>query len=223
MKLLENSFASSHRRKELIIKFGLIQVLIALLALLFLQCRNKSTTIPVIHPALDTTSVITTGIDSNYIPIASYYPEETKEKLRNLEKKKFSKGAIADQVLDFLKRGTNDFGEEFKFIDLVFVNRTAQVDPKFNNEITELAEIMNQFPKMKIKLLSYTDNVGYASENEKLSQDRAVAIQQGLSNQGISVDRIEIKAFGGKYPVADNKTFDGRMLNNRIEMMILNL
>ncbi|HEX5624513.1 MAG TPA: OmpA family protein, partial [Saprospiraceae bacterium] len=63
--------------------------------------------------------------------------------------------------------------------------------------------------------------VGDEKANEQLSANRAMAIKSGLEAAGIGGERVEIDAFGEKYPVADNKTADGRMLNNRIEMMIL--
>jgi outer membrane protein OmpA-like peptidoglycan-associated protein len=120
-----------------------------------------------------------------------------------------------------LKRGENDFGEEFKFIDLRFVDRGYEINPKFGQEIPDLATIMKAFPNIRIKLMAYTDNVGEEKANEQLSANRAMAIKSGLETAGISGERIEISAFGEKYPVADNSTTDGRMLNNRIEMMIL--
>lgn len=153
--------------------------------------------------------------------IASHHSEDIKSKLRELEKQEFSKGSIADQVRDFLKRGENDFGEEFKFIELRFVNRTAVIDPKFGKEVKDLAVVMNEFLNLKIKLMSYTDNIGDEKLNEKLSQDRAESILKGLLDAGISKERVIIKSYGEKYPVANNKTFDGQLLNNRIEMMIL--
>ncbi|MBK9223221.1 MAG: OmpA family protein [Saprospiraceae bacterium] len=219
-----------NHRQELVMKFGFIQILLALLALLFMQCRNteksvnpnqQEAAVNTERGTSDSASQKTFLVDTDYVHIASHHSEDIKSKLRELEKQEFSKGSIADQVRDFLKRGENDFGEEFKFIELRFVNRTAVIDPKFGKEVKDLAVVMNEFLNLKIKLMSYTDNIGDEKLNEKLSQDRAESILKGLLDAGISKERVIIKSYGEKYPVANNKTFDGQLLNNRIEMMIL--
>lgn len=210
--------------KELVFGVGLLQIVLAILVFFLMQCKpnDKSASVPAQGGGtVDTSAQGHFLVDTNYVHIAGHYSDEIKQKLRELEGLKFSKGAIADQVLDYLKRGENDFGEEFKFIDLRFVDRDYEINPKFGQEIPDLATIMKAFPNIRIKLMAYTDNVGDEKANEQLSANRAMAIKNGLEAAGIGGDRIEVNAFGEKYPVADNSTSDGRMLNNRIEMMIL--
>ncbi len=226
MKLLSSSFRFQNNRQAIVFMVGFVQVLVLLLALVFMQCKRADTATAV-KPASnemvspDTTKNEAYRVDSTYVPIASYHSEEVKQKLKNLENLHFSKGAIAYQVLDYLKAGENDMGAEFKFIELQFKDKSAEIIERLSNEIPDLANIMLSFPNLKFKLLVYTDDKGDEKKNEKLTQERGLAVQARLVKAGVSADRIMIKAYGEKYPVGDNKTYDGQMLNNRIEMTIL--
>jgi outer membrane protein OmpA-like peptidoglycan-associated protein len=205
---------------------GLLQVLLGLLVLFFLsRCtgreENKGNAAQNVASQTDTTKTPTPSIDSTYVPIAGYYSEDVKQKLRDLEKLKFEQITLAGQLLDYLKQGDNDLGVEFKFIDLRFEKRDAVISEKVAHEIPELATILKQFPNMKIKLSAYTDNVGDEKANEKLTESRAMEVRRRLVAEGIDESRIQIKGYGEKFPVGDNKTYDGRLINNRIEMEIL--
>lgn len=227
MKSEPKSSVMINQNQLIVFKVGLLQIVLAALLMIFLlRCTNKES-----HPQ-DPATVNTAAIqDSNknkpnlvntdYIPIASYYPEETKQKLRELEKLNFEEGTLGNQLLDFLKKGDNDLGDEFKFIDLRFEKRNADINEKFAHEILDLATILNHFPNIKIKLMCYTDNVGDEKVNEKLSEDRGLAIRKKLAAAGIDENRVVVKGFGEKFPVGDNKTYDGQLINNRIEMMLL--
>ena len=214
-------------QKQLIVfKAGLLQLLLGFIMLfLMLKCTNKEkpvTTEEVPKSGLAVDSGKTAEpFDSTYVPISGHHTEEVKQKLRDLENKNFPKGTIGHQLLDFLKLGENDLGETFKFIDLRFEKKSAKWDEKFAHEILELATIMNQFPNLKIVLMAYTDGVGEEKPNEKLTEERALKVKNRMMEASVASERIEIKAQGEKYPVGDNKTYVGQMINNRIEMMIL--
>lgn len=225
MKLVQKSSIYMNDQQRIVVKAGLLQLLLGLIMIMMLmRCTNRENQLPKAKEpniVLDTNQTNGQLKDSMYVPIAGYLSNEVKSSLKDLETKNFSKGAIADQVLDYLKKGDNDFGVEFKFIELRFEKRTATFSEKFAQEIIDLATLMNKFPNMKIKLMSYTDNIGDEKTNDKLSEDRALAIRKRMMEHGVHADRVIIKAFGEKYPVGDNKTYNGQMINNRIEMMIL--
>lgn len=212
-------------RRMTILKTGILQLILAFLAMMLLsRCSSPQS------PDAGT-SEMTNGktdslqqvhlVDTNYVHIAMHHSEETKQNLKELENQGFEEGTLGHQLLDYLKKGDNDFGDEFKFIELQFIKRTADINPKFTKEIDDLALLMQKFPNLRIKLMAYTDNVGDEVTNEKLSENRNKAIIKELVNKGISAERIVSKAFGEKYPVGDNKIHEGRLINNRIELMVL--
>lgn len=226
MKISIKPILYQNKRQEIVLMIAFMQMLLLLMAFLFMQCK-KAEKLPSGNSPVESTAAIDASkkainlVDTNYVPIAYHHPETVKQTLKNLEALHFTEGGIAAQVLDYLKRGDNDFGEDFKFIYLQFKGRTAEIIEKFNKEIPELANIMNSFPNLKVRLMAYTDDIGDEKANEILAEKRAKAIQSQLVAAGIAADRIQIKSFGEKYPVANNKTYDGQMLNNRIEMLII--
>lgn len=225
----EGKFLTSINQNQLtIFKVGVIQlVLLVFILLLLLSCnqpsdKTDSTNQPTAASIQDSVAQEDFKVDPEYVVIAAYYPEETKQKLRELEKMHFEKGTLADQLLNFLKLGENDLGEEFKFIDLHFESKSTKFNPKFGHEIPELATILALFPNISIVLKGHTDSEGEEKSNEKLSLDRLKIIKNGLISEGIKESRVKLEAYGEQFPVANNKSFEGRLLNNRIEMMILN-
>jgi OOP family OmpA-OmpF porin len=62
----------------------------------------------------------------------------------------------------------------------------------------------------------YTDNVGSAEQNQKLSQKRADNVMAQLESKGISANRLTAAGWGEQSPVADNATAEGRARNRRV-------
>ena len=93
-----------------------------------------------------------------------------------------------------------------------------------NESETELAKIvdfMNKNPTVKIELSGHTDNMGADIYNMKLSEDRAKTVVDYLIKKGIDGLRMSYHGYGATQPVADNATEEGRALNRRTELKII--
>ncbi|MFL5773877.1 MAG: OmpA family protein [Flavisolibacter sp.] len=88
-------------------------------------------------------------------------------------------------------------------------------------ELDKLVQLLKENPTVRIQVEGHTDNVGKATDNLKLSQNRAAAVVKYLVTNGISVARLVPKGFGATHPIADNKTEEGRALNRRTEVKVL--
>ena len=73
------------------------------------------------------------------------------------------------------------------------------------------------FPDVRISVQAHTDSAGSEDANLDLSRRRALAVVRYLTAQGVSIDRLEARAFGEARPIADNSTRAGRLLNRRVE------
>ena len=71
-----------------------------------------------------------------------------------------------------------------------------------------------------IEVQGHTDNVGKASYNLKLSDDRANSVMKYLVKAGVPQERMSAKGYGMEVPIADNKTKAGRAQNRRVEFAI---
>jgi peptidoglycan-associated lipoprotein len=68
----------------------------------------------------------------------------------------------------------------------------------------------------------HTDATGPDEFNQKLGEDRAMAVRNYLHDQhGIALNRMEVISYGKTKPVADNKTKDGRAQNRRVVIKVL--
>jgi outer membrane protein OmpA-like peptidoglycan-associated protein len=68
----------------------------------------------------------------------------------------------------------------------------------------------------------HTDGTGEPVYNEKLGEERAMAVRSYLHDQHkVALNRIEVISYGEDKPVADNKTKDGRAMNRRVVIKVL--
>ena len=77
--------------------------------------------------------------------------------------------------------------------------------------------------KTIVEVSGHTDSVGSDQFNQRLSEQRASAVGNYLIGQGLQRERFEIVGMGEQYPVADNRTDQGRALNRRLEMRVVPL
>jgi outer membrane protein OmpA-like peptidoglycan-associated protein len=66
----------------------------------------------------------------------------------------------------------------------------------------------------------YTDSTGSEETNQKLSEQRAEAVETYLIGQGLSADSVTSKGLGQANPVAGNDTAAGRSKNRRVEIVV---
>ena len=78
-------------------------------------------------------------------------------------------------------------------------------------------------PQVVMVVRGYTDDVGDEQANLALSQARAQAVADWIAAKGIDPGRFRIEAHGEADPVGDNATPEGKALNRRIEVELLNL
>lgn len=93
--------------------------------------------------------------------------------------------------------------------------------PESYKVIDELIEYMKKKSTIKIEIGGHTDNIGSESSNQVLSEERAQAVRKYMISKGIAAGRIIAKGYGLSSPIADNETEEGRALNRRTEVKIL--
>ncbi|TJZ62807.1 tetratricopeptide repeat protein [Sphingobacterium olei] len=76
-------------------------------------------------------------------------------------------------------------------------------------------------PDIIIEVSGHTDNTGKKELNQKLSENRAIAVANYLFANGIAKNRITTLGLGDQKPIATNETNEGKQLNRRTEIKIL--
>lgn len=102
---------------------------------------------------------------------------------------------------------------------IYFGGGSYYVDEAQAAELTHLIDSIPNIRDFTITIHSHTDNIGGAIYNEWLSQMRSQsAIQELLTNE-FSLNQIQIKDFGQYNPVYDNSTWEGRLMNRRVDII----
>lgn len=105
--------------------------------------------------------------------------------------------------------------------NVLFYRGTANFVEGSERELDLIVEMLEENPDVKILLKGHTDNRGDASLNLQLSEERARAVADYLTNHDISTNRISSKGFGGTEPVASNLYEETRRLNRRVEFEVV--
>ena len=105
--------------------------------------------------------------------------------------------------------------------NIFFDVNKSDLKPASEAELDEVVKLMNDNPTLKIQISGHTDTVGKATDNIKLSENRARAVIDYLISKNINATRLTSKGFGATQPIAPNKTEDGRALNRRTEMKVV--
>jgi general secretion pathway protein A len=87
-------------------------------------------------------------------------------------------------------------------------------------KMKEFAGIVRMHPAAIINVFGYTDSIGDAGYNRKLSEFRANIVKSFLLGQDIPSDQIRVEGLGDKNPLADNGTVKGRNMNRRVEITV---
>ncbi len=83
-------------------------------------------------------------------------------------------------------------------------------------ELKQLAEKIKKYPNSFWRIEGHTDSQGSSEFNKKLSQERAEAVKKYLISLGIPEKSLIAQGMGEDYPIADNKTEEGRQKNRRV-------
>ena len=128
--------------------------------------------------------------------------------------------ALLDLLLDQSK--TADNLNYWLILDrITFEKRNENYKVDSEEQLKNISLIMHSFPKLKLAIGCYTDNIGDENQNIDLSTKRAASIKAGLMTFGIVDNKLKPQGFGSGYAIADNKTETSRAMNRRVCIKII--
>ena len=138
---------------------------------------------------------------------------------------------VMDALLGFNNKGLTiqeKNGKVYVSLDEQLLFKTGQweVDPKGQQALSNLAEVLGQNPDINVLVEGHTDNVpmrgtGSVKDNWDLSVMRATAVTRILlKNKGIEPKRITSAGRGEFFPIDEDKTPEARQKNRRTEIIL---
>lgn len=73
-----------------------------------------------------------------------------------------------------------------------------------------------------VEIQGHTDATGPAEYNRHLGLQRAESVRRHLHTQNVALDRMATISYGEDSPAEPNDTAEGRALNRRVEIVVLN-
>ncbi len=104
------------------------------------------------------------------------------------------------------------------FSNVEFKSNTAEITQSSYPSIDKLVRILEENPERNLKISGHTDSIGEPAVNLKLSERRAQAVADLLTERGISRGRLHVVGYGETQPIESNMYHPGRQKNRRVEL-----
>lgn len=105
--------------------------------------------------------------------------------------------------------------------NITFASNGRNLNSKFYKVLDSVVLVIKEFNKTTVVISGHTDSSGSNSYNQKLSEDRARSVANFFVNKKVVQARLNVAGYGEKYPLATNKTAQGRSFNRRVEITLL--
>jgi outer membrane protein OmpA-like peptidoglycan-associated protein len=104
--------------------------------------------------------------------------------------------------------------------DVLFPVGSDKPNAQSLSMLGELGDVLVGYPKTAVVVQGFTDSSGSPQSNQELSERRALAVKEFLTERGVDGRRIAAIGHGENYPIASNGFEDGRRRNRRVTILL---
>jgi len=110
---------------------------------------------------------------------------------------------------------------------LLFKSGSYRVNPKANDLLQRLADVINSEPALEVMVEGHTDAQtmkpgAYVKDNWELSVERSTAVIRTLQDKfGVAPEKLIAAGRSSFHPLTENETKEGRAVNRRTRIVIL--
>lgn len=100
--------------------------------------------------------------------------------------------------------------------------RTQTAEPVTDEQLRSIKDAIMGDPSIDmVEVQGHTDDSGDASFNANLALERAQEVRRWLIGVGVPASKLVAKGYGDRVPVGDNRIFDGRQKNRRVDFKVI--
>lgn len=167
--------------------------------------------------------VVTPAPEPEPTPMPEPEPEPAPEPVSQLPAPAREHGCYSlDEIIALMARGERIEGKTICSIsDINFAFGKSEINPASFPFLDKLARFIAR-SNARVEVKGHTDNIGSEEVNDRLSEDRALAVVTYLVGRGVSPAKLTYSHYGMSRPITTNETPEGRELNRRVEFEILN-
>lgn len=138
----------------------------------------------------------------------------------------FKEATITDAAYNALNVPEDDYkatfnGNGYVLNSINYSSSATQIPTEGLQELEKIRAFLLKNPKVKLEIGGFTSNQGDANVNILKSKKRAQTILEYLEKKGVNPARLSAVGYGSAKPIRDNGSREGRILNERIEIKVL--
>ena len=104
---------------------------------------------------------------------------------------------------------------------ILFIPSSSELTRDSYKALDDVVQVLQSNGHLKMVIEGHNDSTGSDELNAKLSQARADAVKNYLINKGISAERLQSAGYGSSRPLTSNETAEGRRINRRVELKLV--
>jgi outer membrane protein OmpA-like peptidoglycan-associated protein len=144
-------------------------------------------------------------------------PEMNKKKMEEEIRKDLENEKIEDATVK-----SDESGVTISLEDIHFKAESDVLMPEEQKKLEKIGSILKKYPGRDLFIAGHTAFAGTEEGRQTLSEKRAKSVADYLLMLGVRKEnQVTYKGFGGRFPVAENKTEEGMKKNRRVEIKIL--
>ncbi|MBM3418330.1 MAG: hypothetical protein FJY17_05340, partial [Bacteroidetes bacterium] len=171
------------------------------------------------------------GDDGNFAAVIKVDKKQDVTISISKENYAFQAKVIEKDSFDVVKESKMKLGEfvlekieankSYRLSDIYFSTESYELNDKSKALLNSFASYLLKNPTLQVSINGHTDDVGEASANEILSQNRADAVRNYLIIRGIEPEKLVSVGFGEINPKVPNNSERNRALNRRTEFQFI--
>ena len=148
------------------------------------------------------------------------FDKKREQKEQNVQKEP-AKELLSQPVEIDYKKIEQEIAALVKENRIIFKRLSTDVADDSKITLEKIAQILKQYPLIKIEVGGHTDAKGDKEVNEYISKHRALSVKKLLVQYGVEKERLSAVGYGESRPIVENDPQGYSILNRRVEFKVI--